>query len=134
MAGIRKLPNKRNPFATGVFDNVTFSIAAEGSNTIIASVQLKRGLTDIAKRAFCHMYLSDDANGDSIIAVAVTALAAGTDGMYQALVAAKSGFFTSEADGDIDVSINYTGGAKTVYLVVVLPNGELMVSSAIVFA
>lgn len=131
---LRKLAGKRNPFASGVFDNVGFSIGVEGSNTIIVAVQLKRGLSDIAVRARCRMFLSDDANGDSIIAVAVTALAAGTDGWYEAITAAKSGHFTSEADGDIDVSINFTGGAKTVYLGVEMPDGAIRMSNAIVFA
>lgn len=46
----------------------------------------------------------------------------------------KSFWLVSESDGDIDVSITHAAGAKTVYLVLVMPNGRLVASSAITFA
>lgn len=45
----------------------------------------------------------------------------------------KAFYLTSESDGDIDVTITHSG-AKTCYLVLVMPNGRLVASSAITFA
>ena len=40
---------------------------------------------------------------------------------------------TSESDGDIDIDFT-DSGAQTVYLVLVMPNGRLVISSAITHA
>ena len=119
----------------GSIGGVTFgTLTAENANARTISLQLTDGAgVDLAKRGAVRVYLSNDATGDTIATAGTPAgLAAGTDGMYQQLVQHLSGFFTSEADGDIDVTITNTG-AGTVYLVVVLPNGSLRVSGAIAF-
>lgn len=130
------MPAKGSPFrARCAFNHAEFTIGDESSNIITAGIQLQTAEhQDIAERAHVRFYLSDDANGDSVIATGVTSLAAGTDGHYRALVAAKSGILVSEADGDIDLAIEFTGGAKTVYLVLEMPDGSLLVSDAITFA
>jgi hypothetical protein len=113
----------------------TFSVGTEGTDAIIVGVQLKTEAgVDIAHRGVVHAYLSDDANGDSLVASAPSGgVAIGTDGLAIPLVANKAFLLTSEADGDIDLSIT-EAGAKTCYLAVVLPNGKLTVSGAITFA
>jgi hypothetical protein len=114
----------------------SFTVGAEAGNAIVVSIQLKdAGGNDLTTRANVYAYLSDDANGDSLIATAHDgAVAGGTDGVLQAMEAKKSFRLTSEADGDIDVSITHAAGAKTAYLVLVLPEGNLVVSGAITHA
>ena len=52
-------------------------------------------------------------------------------------LAERVGFFaylTTENDGDVDVNITHAAGAKTVYLVCIMPDGQLYVSGAITFS
>lgn len=129
-----KISNVQNPFNTGVANNASFVIGTEGSNAITVNIQLKDGLKDVAQRVALTAYLSADANGDSMTSLATPTFAAGTDGVVTTLVAGKMVYLVSEADGDIDLVITYTTGAGTVYLVLVMPDGSLKVSSAITFA
>jgi hypothetical protein len=126
----------------GVLDNalavasVGFTIGAEaGGNTINVAMQLKDANgADLAVRSNVFAYLSNDANGDAIATNAPSGgWAIGTDGLLIPVVTNKAARLTSEADGDIDVTIT-EAGAYTVYLAVVLPNGKLNVSGAITFA
>jgi len=132
--GIGKLPNVSSPYEGGVANNASFVIGTEGSNAITVSIQLKDGLKDVAQRVALTAYLSADANGDSLTALATPTFAAGADGVVSTLVAGRVVFMISEADGDIDLVITYTTGAGTVYLVLVMPDGSLVVSGAITFA
>jgi hypothetical protein len=116
-------------------------ISVEASNARVVSLQLlDRENRDLAIRSGVWGYLATDANGDVMEPHSATlTIAASTDGIVvpnaAANVAGHSMFFAvSEADGDLDISITQTSGADTFYLVIVLPNGELFVTSAITFA
>jgi hypothetical protein len=113
-----------------------FTIGEETTNAINVAIQLKDGNgADIAVRGNVKAYLSDDANGDSIVGTAPDGgVAIGTDGLAIPVVASKAWLLTSESDGDIDLTITHAAGAKTVYLILVLPNGKLKASTAITFA
>jgi hypothetical protein len=115
--------------------DATFVIGAETANVINVSIQLKdSGNVDLAVRGNIFAYLSDDANGDSLVATAPTTVAIGTDGTIAALVAGKFFAIWSEADGDIDINITLSAGAATYYLVLVMPSGKRVISGAITFA
>lgn len=73
-----------------------------------------------------------DANTDDMTAASDCAAANFYDTTEQSLEAAKAFDLVSEADGDIDLNI-VESGAKTFYLVLVLPNGKLAPSGAITF-
>lgn len=112
----------------------TFTIGAEAGNVINVAIQLKDAAgTDMAIRNAIPFYLSDNANGDTVVAAA-TSLAIGTDGVCIEWTSNSAGLLISEADGDIDLDIGDASGAATYYLVLVMPNGKLVVSSAITFA
>ena len=117
--------------------NASFVIGAEATNVINLGIQLKEAKTgnDLAVRASLRAYLSDDANGDSIVATAPSGtVVIGTDGVLFDVGSAKKVFLlTSEADGDIDINIT-EAGAKTMYLILVAPDGRLIPSGAITFA
>ena len=120
-----------------------FTIGEEIADAIIVTIQLKGPAgVDLQVRASVLAYLSDDAYGDSVVATEPSgAVAIGTDGLLIPILTgvsaselAKTIFqLTSEADGDIDISIT-EAGAKTLYLVLVMPDGRLVVSDAIIFA
>lgn len=112
-----------------------FTIGAETSDTITVNIQLKDrdNGNELSERAAIGFYLSDNANGDTVVAAA-TSLVAGTDGIMQEFISNSAGRLVSEADGDIDVVIGDASGAATYYLVLVMPDGKLVVSSVITFA
>lgn len=121
---------------TGVAD-ASITVGAEASgNVITCAIQLKEADgTDLATIGVVDVYVSDSATGDGVAASAPNGgMAAGTDGAVVAsIVANKVLKMSSEADGDIDVQIT-DSGTPTFYLVVVLPDGTKVVSSAITFA
>lgn len=114
--------------------NAVITVGEEAANKINVALQLKDVAgADLAVRGGVKAYLSDDANGDSIIATAPSGgIAIGTDGLAIPIVAGKYIDLVSESDGDIDIDITEEG-AKTFYLIVVLPNGKLVASGAIAF-
>lgn len=129
--GVSSIGDLRNTVASA-----SFTVGAEntGAGTINVAIQLKdwNGV-DLAHRATLLWYLSSDANGDAIAAATSGGIAIGTDGLLIEWTANVSGIVTSEADGDIDVTLT-EAGAGTWYLVLVLPGGRLAVSGAITFA
>ncbi len=128
-----KEPNVFAPFRNGIANRATFVIGAEASNAIPVTIQLFDGYQEVGERVALTAYLSTDANGDTVTALATPTFSSGTDGVVTTLVAGKYFAVTSEADGDIDLIITYTTGAGTVYLVLIMPDGSLVVSGAIAF-
>lgn len=129
-----KQQNRNAPFASGLVNQVDFTIGAEASNVINVGIQLKDGIRNLGQRAGVIAYLSDDANGDAIAATAPSVgVSIGTDGLAIPIVADKALHLVSESDGHIDLDIE-EAGAATWYLVLVLPDGSLKVSDAITFA
>ncbi len=114
--------------------DAAFVIGAEADNKVNIGIQLKDVAgVDLAVRGNVKAYLSDDANGDSVAATAPSGdVAIGTDGLAVPLVAGKYLALTSESDGDIDLDVTEET-AKTFYLVLVMPMGNLVVSDAITF-
>jgi len=115
--------------------SATFVIGAEtGGDEITVNIQLKDAANvDMAIRSSVGFYLSSDANGDVVVA-ATTSLVAGTDGNMQEFISNSAGRLVSEADGDIDIVVGSAGGAATYYLILIMPNGKLVASTAITFA
>jgi len=113
----------------------TIVVGSEGSNAINVTIQLKtKAGVDLAVRGSVFAYLSDDANGDTIAGTAPDGgVAIGTDGLAIPIVANKAFQLVSEADGDIDITITESS-VDTWYLILVMPNGRLVVSDAITFA
>lgn len=118
----------------GVFE-ASFTIGNEAAHVRRVSIQLKDDAgADLAQRGSVLAYLAGDAAGDTIAAAAPSGgVAIGVDGLAIPLVAGKVLQLVSEADGDIDLDIT-EATAKSFYLVLVLPNGSLVVSNAIAFA
>ena len=122
----------------GVYEKLgtpAFVIGAEAANVINVGIQLKDSAgVDLAVRGAITAYLSDDANGDSIAATAPSGgVAIGTDEVSIPLIAGKAFQLVSEADGDIDIDIT-EAGIDTWYLILAMPDGRLIASTAITFA
>ena len=116
--------------------DASFTINTETANAITVNVAVKsnRGQVAVASRRALICYLSDASTGAGVCATApATSVAAGTNGKVDALIAKKVFLVTTNASGALDVVLTETGVA-TWYLVVVMPDGRLVVSGAITFA
>lgn len=136
---VEKIPAKDAPYM-GAHDvhEASISVGVEGalaSNKIRVLIQLAdANWQDLRVRGHIHAYLSNDANGDSIVTTAPTGnVAIGVDGLCMHLITDKYFALTSESDGDIDLDI-VDSGTPTMYLILVLPGGKLKASGAITFA
>lgn len=129
-----KIAAKKSPYHSTLVGSASFTVGAEAADAITVAVQLKgQNLRDLAARGHVDWYLSGDANGDSLATAASGGVAAGTDGVVASTITGRAGFAVSEADGDIDFAITDTS-ARTLYLVIRLPDGSLAVSGAVTFA
>lgn len=126
---LKRLLQKR----TGQLHDATMTVGAEATNAIVVSIQLQdEDGEDLAVPASVIGILFADAAGAALNTVNYT-IAAGTDGNVVELVADKVLLLTSEADGDIDLSLTVATG-ETCYLALLLPTGELKFSDAITHA
>lgn len=140
--GSHKIPARHNPFKSPmVVQDYGFTIGAEGTNTITVNVQARdANRKDVEQAVSGRFYFSSDSVGLDVVTTPPSTLTtAGTDGAITPIESGGSSaqgkqfFFTTEADGDLDLVI-VEAGALTVYLVFVNPDGSLSVSSAVTFA
>lgn len=122
----------------GVYEKLgapAIAVGAEAVNAITVTVQLKDSANaNVAARYAVKAYLSTDAEGDNVAAVAPTGgVAAGANGVVIEEIADKSFVLVTNATGEVDVVIT-DAGAPTFYLILVMPDGSLVASGAITFA
>jgi hypothetical protein len=125
------LPKMRTDLGVSGVAGVTFTVGASDTGTVGIQLTDANG-DDISGGGCVRGYFSSIATGITPSGTPPTVFAIGTDGeMYDEDI---SSIFTliSELDGDIDIVVT-EAGAATWYLVIILPNGALAVSSAIVF-
>ena len=105
-----------------------------GATSSTVTIQLKDwNGDDLAVPGTVIVYLASDAAGlDFNAATVTTETAIATDGSLAILLAKIAYLVTSEADGDIGLTITDTGD-DVYYVVVVLPTGKLVVSDSITF-
>ena len=122
----------------GIVDNIgavadaSIVVGAENANVRNITIQLKDAAgADIAVRQAVQIAVLLDANGDAFVVTGgSTGIAIGTDGALLAIVAKKLFLAISEADGDIDLTWTDTG-TEAAYLAVILPNGKMIISTAL---
>lgn len=118
------------------FEMADFTIGAEGSDTINVAVQLKdaRGRA-VAVPVGAKVYLSGAATGLGLGTATTSALAIGTNGtLLDITTTGKVCSVLSDASGRFDLNIIQTAAPITVYLVIIKPDGGLIISGAITFA
>lgn len=115
--------------------DATITVGAAHTDTIAATIQLKDWNGDDLTVANCvKAYLASDPAGLDVNTTDLTTeMSIGTDGSICVLDAYKSYLLVSEADGDIDITMGYTTGAKDFYLVLVMPTGKKVVSTKFEF-
>lgn len=132
----RRRPAQHNPFmAANVVNRATFVIGAEATNVINVGVTFRDADNNvIAQTAALHCWLSTLPTGLDVVATAPSSgIAIGTNGLLIEAVADKYGLLVCNAAGLADINFSEAGVA-TFYLVLRMPDGSLVVSSAITFA
>ena len=116
----------------GAVAGATITVGEENSNVRAIAIQLKDGQgNDLTTRAAVKIAVFADANGDAFVGTGgSTGIAVGTDGALLPIVAKKLFLAVSETDGDIDLTWTDTG-VEAAYLGIILPNGKLIMSSAL---
>lgn len=123
-------------YAYNRFNLAAFTIGTKSGNTINVAVQLQdangRNIAQIVGATF---YLSDNSDGHTLTATATTsALAIGTNGVLMNIdVAGKMARVITDASGRFDINVIQTASPTTYYFVVQLPDGAIVVSSAVTF-
>lgn len=117
--------------------DATITVGTENTNAINVAVQLKsdKAQAAIATRRVLDVYISGVNTGADIVGTAPNGgVAIGTTGAILASVVANKYFkVICNASGQFDLTLT-DSGTPTFYLVVVMPNGRLVISSAITFA
>jgi hypothetical protein len=111
-----------------------FGVGAEAANVIRVTVQLvdRHNGNLLTAPAACNWYLSAVATGLGVTTATTGGIAIGTIGTLLEWTNNVSGLVITNAAGVFNVDIEDTG-AKTIYLVLVMPDGKLQVSPAITF-
>ncbi len=117
--------------------DAAITVGVEATNVINVAVQLKSDKSQAALAARRHVraYLSGVASGASIVGTAPNGgVAIGTNGaILNQPVSGKIFELITDASGRFDLNLTESG-TPTFYLVVVMPNGRLVISGAITFA
>ncbi len=111
-------------------------VGTKAVNTINVTVQLKEaGGQNVSKIVAVSAYLSDNADGSTLTATVPTStVAIGTNGLILVVDVTNKVFqILTNATGQFDLNLIQTNTATTYYLVLVLPDGSLLVSGAIAF-
>jgi hypothetical protein len=123
-----------NAACDNILTSAVITIGTISTRTFTVGIQLQNGAAvamDKANAVFA--YMSDNAAGDNLIATALsTAPAIATNGLMIPVVADKAWQLVSESNGTIGLTLT-EAAAKTCYLVLVTPRGDLSISTAIVF-
>lgn len=117
--------------------SATITVGAEVSNVINVAVQLTDATgDDVAAVYHLQAYLSDQTDGtDETAAAPDGGVAIGTNGVILSSPTANIRFrIQTNSSGAFDLDITDVTGTPTWYLVVILPNGQQVISSAITFA
>lgn len=128
----RRLVFKNGTDITAPCVDASITVGAEVSNVRTIAIQLKDANgDDVDAATVVDAYVLADAAGAAFATTGgSTGIAIGTDGALLTVVAKKAFKLISEADGDIDLTWTDTG-TEAAYLMLVLPNGKQVVSSAL---
>ena len=151
MPKFRRRPASEAPYmGPNYYDNIAFTIGVQAGSVINVALVLQDAnnntipgsdVTDIGPSqsggeigpAMAGFYLSDNADGSTLTATAITTIAIGTNGVILNIpVAGKYFEAISTLAGLLDFNLT-KNAARTTYLCVIMPNGQVLVSPPIVF-
>lgn len=133
---MNRVKKKFNPFDSEGFGLASFTIGAEAGNVINVAVRLKTSDNkNVAGRKKVTVYFADANTGAAVTGTGPNGtVAIGTNGAILNTVQSKKQYdIITDQNGQFDLNIGESG-AVTWYLVVCLPDGNIVVSNAVTFA
>jgi hypothetical protein len=131
---MRRVPKTRNPYRSSLWDKIGVSLTAETANARTATITFQDvNGRPVNERVHAEFYLTTNLTTLAPGAAASSDFAAGANGAYLVTAAGRSGIVVSNASGVVDLVITDTA-VRTVYLVMLRPDGGIAVSPAIAFA
>jgi len=133
-AGINRAPAKEAPhYASNYVGGAKFTVGASASHIVNVAVQLCDANFNAQKvLGVVDVYISDNSDGHTLTAATLDALGIGTNGVLLAtLTSLKALKILANASGQFDLNVQKNAGG-TYYLVVVMWDGTILVSPAIV--
>lgn len=131
---MKKGPYSKSPWQGSHINGASFTIGDETNDVINVVIQLKDGTANQSGIRHIQAYLSDNDDGSTIAGTAPDGgVAIGSEGLAIPLIAGKAFTLVTNADGEVDLDIEESG-ADTWYLVLLLPDGSILVSDALTFA
>ena len=114
--------------------DATITVPTISSDTFAVTIQLKDYAgNDLTVPAAVLCYVSSTVAGiDPVVITSEISTTSGGDGAVAIFLAKYNWQLISEADGDIAIDVTTTG-AHNYYLVLVMPNGKLVVSGVLAF-
>jgi hypothetical protein len=121
--------------AYNAFNLASFTVGTKTSNTINVAVQLKDARGQKSGICVARCFLSDASTGLGITGTPCTSnIAIGTNGyILDTPVTEKEVIVESNATGAFDLNLIQTAGGTNYWLVLVLPDGSILVSPEISF-
>lgn len=118
--------------------NVPHSAVVTAGATHTSTIAVTVVLKDYAGNALTvgravHCYLSEDSGGLGQSTTDLTTDMTASVGTCMIQESKRQYLLVCNTSGALTLSLGYTTGAKTFYLVLVMPSGELQVSGAIAF-
>ena len=117
------------------WSDVEYTIGTESTNIITVKVEILAYSTAVPLPIVFDAYLSEASDGEGLTGTALSAdWADGGDGsLFFQISSGKYARWQTNDSGSCQIAMNHSG-VRTLYLVVLLPNGLLSVSDAITWA
>ncbi|KKN47809.1 hypothetical protein LCGC14_0659300 [marine sediment metagenome] len=133
LEGVPSGATLHNIEVSGDWAGVTFTVGDAHTDTVNVACQFTDAAgNDISHSVAAQMYLADDTAGLVFTASGPDgANDINADGADLEVVADKLWIINTEVDGDFDFDVKHTAGAADWYMVIVLPDGRLAISSKI---
>jgi hypothetical protein len=117
------------------WNDVTYTIGTESGNVITVKCEILAYSTAIPLPIVFDAYLSEASDGEGLTSTALSAdWADGGDGsLFFQISSGKYARWQTNDSGSCQIAMNHSG-VRTLYLVILLPNGLLAVSDAITWS
>lgn len=129
-----KRPSAESPYwAAGAWEFIDFVVGTKVSTSINIALQFKTPNNDaVTERVAFEAYITTDPTGGNLAAAPTGGIAIGTNGLLMEPINDRSFQGVTDALGRADLTFTDSGN-PTLYLVVVTPRCELVISPVIQF-
>jgi len=131
---VANLLNAVSDALVGGVAGVTFTVGAAHASLVNVAIQLNdEDGNAVTQVCAVPIILFADADGEAVNTIALDTVAIGTDGVLITGLADELYLGVSEPDGNIDIDFTEATATGDLFVGVLLPNGKLVISTAVTF-